>query len=165
MSRSRICPASSGSSSLSPAPHREASSLAPPSRCRLRPAPAVGAPYLAAATAEPVAAHGVVSQGAFLAAVPARTAALLRDAGTRGGRWVSPDLPHPDLLWRAPPSGAGARTSLSPAPSHSRTPPPPPRSRSHTQAGPGAGRGRGVGSLAGTLPKPRSHIPALGLVP
>lgn len=35
---------------------------------------------LAAATAEPVAAHGVVSQGAFLATVSARATALLRRA-------------------------------------------------------------------------------------
>lgn len=95
-----MCPASSGSSSLSPAPYRNVGCQA--SRYRLHPTLAVGVPHLAAATAESVAAHGVVSQGAFLAAVPARPAALLRDAGIRGGRWLSLDLPHPDLLRRAP---------------------------------------------------------------
>lgn len=62
----------------------------------LLPAPTAGLPHLATATAEPVAAHGVMSQGAFLATVPARAAALLRDAGRRGGRRASPHPPHPD---------------------------------------------------------------------
>lgn len=41
-------------------------------------------PHLAAATAEPIAAHGIVRQGAFLAAVAPRSAALLRVAGRSG---------------------------------------------------------------------------------
>lgn len=113
--------------------------------------PASGPSHLAAATAEPVAAHGVVSQGAFLATVPARAAALLRDAGRRRVlTLLTQTLPrtHP----------RGPRTSLVPAPSRSRTPPPPPRSRSHTQAGPGAGPRKGVRSLARGLPKPCSHV-------
>lgn len=65
-------------------------------------------PHLAAATAEPVAAHGVVSQGALLAAVPARSAALLRDAGRRGGRPASPDPAHLDPPSRPPPRSLAA---------------------------------------------------------
>lgn len=132
-----------------------------PSRSPLLPVPAAGPPHLAAATAEPVAAHGVVSQGAFLATVPARAAALLRDAG-KGRALTLPTQTLPRTHPCVPRPPPGTSTSLAPAPSRSRTPPPPPRSRSRTQAGPGAGRGRGVGSLAGTLPKPRSHVPSPG---
>lgn len=53
--------------------------LAPPSLPR-----SLDLSHLAAATAEPIAAHGVVSQGAFLAAVATRPAALLRVAGRSG---------------------------------------------------------------------------------
>lgn len=101
----QISSASSGSS-LSPAPHQNFSSPGP-CTSRFLASPAAGPPHLAAATAEPVAAHGVMSEGAFLATVPARAAALLREAGRKGGRQASPHPPHP-----GPPS----RALVSPAP-------------------------------------------------
>lgn len=136
--------------------------LLPPASCRehpivsLLPAPpsllprSLGPSHLATATAEPIAAHGVVSQGAFLAAVATRPAALLRVAERRASPYPR-SSPRSTLPSQPGPTPGTTRTR-SPEPNRSRTPPPPPRSRSRTREGPGAGGGGDVGSLAGTLP-------------
>lgn len=102
-------------------------------------------PHLAAAAAEPVAAHGVVGQGALLAAVPARSAALLGargegEKGREGGRRA-----------RALPPGSSFATS--------------PRRPPHPPGFPGCQQLRGAhlhGAAVTLLPRLHKAVSALG---